>query len=161
MPYRSASYATPTGIGPNRRERRNGWTPSDDNSPDAFTFGQRCRLRVVEQSADASRRTHLANERTYLAWLRSGLAALAVAIATGGVVPDLISGPGWPFLALGVAFALLGVMLIAFGFVRQHQVERALAHGEYSPLDERITLVLTLGGCVLGVGTIIAIVFAT
>ncbi len=115
----------------------------------------------MAESEDASRRTHLANERTYLAWLRSGLAALAVSIATGGVVPDLINGSGWPFVALGVGFGVLGILLVAFGFARQRQVERALARGEYSSLDERIALVLTIGGGALGVGTILAIVFAT
>ncbi len=39
--------------------------------------------------ADATRRTRLANERTELAWWRTGLTALAVALAIGRVVPEL------------------------------------------------------------------------
>ena len=34
------------------------------------------------ETADALRRTRLANERTYLAWWRSALTALAVAVGT-------------------------------------------------------------------------------
>ena len=35
-------------------------------------------MEPPDQVADASRRTYLAGERTYLAWWRSGLTALAV-----------------------------------------------------------------------------------
>jgi uncharacterized membrane protein YidH (DUF202 family) len=37
---------------------------------------------------DDTRRTYLAEERTLLAWWRSGLAALAVASAVGRLVPS-------------------------------------------------------------------------
>jgi putative membrane protein len=40
-------------------------------------------------SGDASRRTRLANERTQLAWWRTGLTALAVGLAIGRVLPEL------------------------------------------------------------------------
>ena len=41
-------------------------------------------------------RSHLAGERTLLAWWRSGLAALAVSLAVGRVIPALIDGSkGW------------------------------------------------------------------
>ena len=36
---------------------------------------------------DVTRRTHLANERTYLAWWRTGLGCLAAGIGAGRVVP--------------------------------------------------------------------------
>ena len=42
-----------------------------------------------DEAGDATRRTHLANERTYLAWWRSGLTCLAVAFGTGKLVPSL------------------------------------------------------------------------
>jgi putative membrane protein len=38
---------------------------------------------------DATRRTRLANERTYLAWWRTGLTALAVGIGIGRIVPGV------------------------------------------------------------------------
>ena len=41
-------------------------------------------------AGDASRRTYLATERTFLAWFRSGLASVALAITIGRVVPELI-----------------------------------------------------------------------
>ena len=38
---------------------------------------------------DATRRTRLANERTYLAWWRTGLAALGLSVAIGALLPAL------------------------------------------------------------------------
>ena len=43
--------------------------------------------------ADSTRRTRLANERTYLAWWRTGLTTLAVAIGAGKIVPELTGAP--------------------------------------------------------------------
>lgn len=37
----------------------------------------------TDGAADALRRTRLANERTHLAWWRTGLAALAVSLGAG------------------------------------------------------------------------------
>ena len=51
---------------------------------------------AVAETADATRRTRLANERTYLAWWRTGLASLAVSVGTGRLVPALTNGPSGP-----------------------------------------------------------------
>jgi uncharacterized membrane protein YidH (DUF202 family) len=45
-----------------------------------------------EEVVDATRRTRLAGERTYLAWWRSALAAFAVSLGVGKIVPELTSG---------------------------------------------------------------------
>ena len=42
--------------------------------------------------ADVSRRTLLANERTYLAWSRTGLTAFGIAIGIGAIVPAVAGG---------------------------------------------------------------------
>ena len=62
----------------------------------------------VDEAHDATRRTRLANERTYLAWWRTGLTTFAVSVAAGKLVPELSSGAAWPFEAIGVAFAVVG-----------------------------------------------------
>ena len=55
---------------------------------------------------DPVRRTHLAVERTYLAWWRTGLTAFAVALATARVVPELANSKvQWPYTVLGIGFA--------------------------------------------------------
>lgn len=53
---------------------------------------------------DALRRTRLANERTYLAWWRTGLATIAVSRGAGKLVPELSTGAVWPFELVGIAF---------------------------------------------------------
>jgi putative membrane protein len=42
-----------------------------------------------DEARDATRRTRLANERTYLAWWRTGLTAFAVSLGAGKLVPAL------------------------------------------------------------------------
>ena len=113
---------------------------------------------VAVQAENATRRTRLANERTYLAWWRSGLAALAVGLAAGKLVPELSGGVSWPYELLGVGYSLLGVAFISYGHWRQHVVEDALRRGEWAPLDARAAGVLTLAGVLLGAGTIAVVV---
>ena len=109
---------------------------------------------------DATRRTHLANERTHLAWWRTGLTALAVGLAAGRVVPELAGGAAWPFQALGAGYAVLGLGLILYGHQRRTEVDQALARGEWAIFPQRVALVMTAAGLVLGAATIAAIIFA-
>src|SRR5919206_3837077 len=91
-----------------------------------------------DEARDASRRTRLANERTSLAWWRTGLTSFAVALGAGKLIPALADVPTWPYTVLGIGFASLGMAFIAYGFWRQLEVERALERGEYTRPDERI-----------------------
>ncbi len=108
-------------------------------------------------TADATRRTRLANERTYLAWWRTGLTALAVGVGAGRIVPALASGPRWPYTVVGVGFAVVGVALIAFGHLRRQAVEKALDRGEYVPLSGVAAVAFALAGIGLGIGVILVI----
>ena len=117
-------------------------------------------LILVVEVEDATRRTRLANERTYLAWWRSGLTALAVGIGAGKLVPELSTGAAWPYELLGAGYSLLGVAFIAYGHRRQLLVEEAVRRGEWAPLDSRVAAALTAVGLVLAVATIAVILFA-
>jgi putative membrane protein len=110
-----------------------------------------------DEAGDAVRRTRLANERTYLAWWRTGLTTFAVSLATGKLVPELSSGAAWPFEAIGVAFGVVGLLFIAYAYVRQKRVEEALARGEYAPFETHTAFVFAALGVVLGIGTITVI----
>ena len=108
---------------------------------------------------DATRRTRLANERTYLAWWRTGLAALAVCVGVGRIVPDVTAHAAhWPFEVVGAGYGVLGVAFVVFGYARVRMVERALAHGELPRLEERVQLALVAAGVVLGVATVLLVV---
>ncbi|MEA2126409.1 MAG: putative rane protein [Solirubrobacteraceae bacterium] len=65
----------------------------------------------------------LANERTFLAWIRTTLALLATGLA---VVEFLDSQPRWVRIAIGVPLMLLGAGASARSYARWERVERAL-----------------------------------
>ncbi len=109
--------------------------------------------------ADATRRTHLASERTYLAWWRTGLTALTVGIGAGKIVPALTSGTTWPYTVAGAGYALLGVICIVYAAVRRREVEEALARGEFVRPDDRVIAAMTVLGALLGL-FVLAIVIA-
>ncbi len=106
--------------------------------------------REFDEARDATRRTRLANERTYLAWWRTGLTALAVSLAAGKVVPTLAHTTRWPYAIVGAGFAALGVMCIGYGFWREREIERALREGRFASIDKRFSAILTAVGVILG-----------
>jgi putative membrane protein len=106
---------------------------------------------------DASRRTRLANERTYLAWWRTGLTAFAVALGTGRVAPELAHGASWPYEAIGTGFAVLGLAFTGYAFRRHIEVERAVSRGDYAPPDDRFLAMATVAGLVLGIALLVVI----
>lgn len=111
-----------------------------------------------EDVVDATRRTRLAGERTYLAWWRSALAAFAVSLGVGKVVPELTSGESVAYEVVGVGYALLGLAFIGYGYWRQRLMESALLEGRFVPFDSRAAFAFTIAGGVIGVATVIVIV---
>jgi putative membrane protein len=112
-------------------------------------------VRVAE---DATRRTYLANERTYLAWWRTGVTCLAVSFGAGRIVPALGNHTRWPYAVVGAGFALLGVAFMWVGARRQREVRAAVARGEFAELDDRLTNALTAAGVVLGLGILVLVI---
>jgi putative membrane protein len=110
--------------------------------------------REFDDTRDAARRTRLANERTYLAWWRTGLTALAVSLAAGRVVPTLSHGTAWPYEVVGAGFALLGVACIGIAYQREREIERALEQGKFATMSTRTTMLLTAFGVLLGLLTL-------
>jgi putative membrane protein len=114
-----------------------------------------------DEGSDATRRTHLANERTYLAWWRSGLTCLAVSFGTGKLVPSLSHETRWPYAVLGAGFAILGLTFIGYGFLRQRRVEAAVMRGEFERPDDRFIAIVTVFGVLLGAAVLVLVVVAT
>jgi putative membrane protein len=107
---------------------------------------------------DATRRTRLAGERTELAWWRTGLTALAVALGVGRVVPELNHGHArWPYVVAGVGYAIWGIVAIAYGSARGSAVEEDLSRGRVHHPPDWVLGLLTGGGIVLGAITAVLI----
>ena len=110
-----------------------------------------------DEAGDATRRTRLANERTYLAWWRTGLTAFAVSLGAGKLVPALTDETRWPYVAVGIGFAVLGVAFVAYGFRRMRDVDDAIARGEYVRPDERLMGFLAAVGVILGLALLVVV----
>jgi putative membrane protein len=106
---------------------------------------------------EGTRRTQLANERTFLAWLRSGLGALAVGLAIAKLLPTLHEGASWPYVALGVAFSALGLGLIWLGVWRTRAMDEALRRGEAAPMGDRVVILVGVLTGVLAVLTTLVV----
>jgi uncharacterized membrane protein YidH (DUF202 family) len=111
-----------------------------------------------DETGDATRRTHLANERTQLAWWRTGLASLAVGVGIGRVVPELGEGDHLAYGIVGAGFVVYGLLFILAGTWRQRQVESAVVRGRWHAQDATMVLVLTALGVALSVATGVLIV---
>jgi putative membrane protein len=95
------------------------------------------------ESDDVTRRTWLAAERTWLAWWRTGVAASALAIGIGRLLPETTHGARWPFRLLGIAYALLAVAILVVGARRQRRTAGALRRGAYAQLSSPLVMWLT------------------
>jgi len=102
---------------------------------------------------DTRARTHLANERTFLAWLRTGLSMIALGLGAAQFLqPDLLSG--FPVTTL---FAVLliggGIAMVAVGAVHYAEGRAEIDAGSFKPLTRAVFITATLVG-VAGVFTL-------
>jgi putative membrane protein len=122
----------------------------DTEAPDGGRF---------DEAGDATRRTHLANERTSMAWWRTGLTSVAVSLGIGKLIPDVgTTEHRWPYAAIGFAYALIGVVLMAYGTWRHRTVDQAIMRGAFVRPAPAFLWAVTGLGAVLGVLTAILIV---
>lgn len=98
----------------------------------------------------------LANERTFLAWLRTSLGLLAAAVAVVQLVPELVI-PGARHV-IGAILAALAIYTAAVGLYRWGKVDEAIRRGQPLP-RHRMPVWLGLGlilVAVLGFGLVIS-----
>jgi uncharacterized membrane protein YidH (DUF202 family) len=107
-------------------------------------------------TSDPSRRTQFAEERTLLAWWRTGIAAAAVALAVGGILPKLSQVPRDRALALGAGYGILALIFVIGGSLRNEASHKALEAGSFVKLSSRIVLAITCYTVVLIILTVVA-----
>ena len=115
---------------------------------------------AFDETKDAARRTRLANERTYLAWWRTGLTSIAVCIGLGRIVPGVTNVTKWPYELIGAGYGILGVGFMILAHVRVRAVEAAVDRDEFARFDARWAAGLLAAGTILGVGAIVLVIFA-
>lgn len=87
-------------------------------------------------------RFSLANERTFLAWIRTSLALIAGALAIDQLAPEIAPGP--VRIALCVVLAFLGAGLAALSYRRWGLMEAAMRNNQELPFSG-VMLVMTIG----------------
>ncbi|GAA4619925.1 YidH family protein [Saccharopolyspora hordei] len=105
--------------------------------------------RLYEQGEEPDPRFTLANERTFLAWIRTALALMAGGVGVEAL--NAVTGQPNPLrTALAVVLLLAGVLCSATAFTRWMATERALRRGRPLPAP-RLAPVLGYGLGVIGV----------
>ena len=99
----------------------------------------------------------LANERTFLAWQRTGLGLLAAAVGLVHYVPALCV-PG-ARQVLGASLGALALFTVAAGLHRWKQVDRAIRQGLPLP-RQRTPSHVSRALLLLGLVTVTLVVFA-
>jgi putative membrane protein len=108
---------------------------------------------------DSRARTHLANERTFLAWLRTGLGLIVVGLGAAQFLErDRELGAGVSVVsAFAVFLALAGTATVAIGAVHYVQGRERIEAERFRPAGWSVTVVaalVVLGG-LLAVGLVL------
>lgn len=113
-----------------------------------------------EKLATAKRNTsrvrdHLANERTYLAWMRTGISLMGfgvLIVRLRAFQPPLLATPGngWK---LGLIFAIVGLTTVFFSAQHYFASRYAIDADTYEPAD-RLIIAFSLAVTLLGAGVI-------
>jgi putative membrane protein len=114
------------------------------------------RLADAQSAADLEHdRTHLAAERTYAAWLRTGLSIAAGGIAIVRLLPEP-EEHSHLVLAIGGSFVLLGVGIITYGARQFTRTARRLREGgRPEPTTPRAAWAITVGLALLLVAVMV------
>ncbi|MGW5734231.1 MULTISPECIES: YidH family protein [Streptomyces] len=111
--------------------------------------------RIRDEGDTPDYRFSLANERTFLAWLRTALALIGGGFAVDQFLPDLRWG--W---RIGLALALLAAGVLSSLRAVNHWVrcERAMRRGEDLPVS-RFPTVLSLAVAVVALAMVVVVLF--
>jgi putative membrane protein len=113
--------------------------------------------RLLGGGTDPDPRFSLANERTFLAWIRTGLGLIALGVGVATFVSTQMARGVSLLLAAGLV--LLGGGISAASWFRWLRVERSMRRGEGIPAS-RLAPFLALSIALLAVLSVIGVVLA-
>jgi putative membrane protein len=88
-------------------------------------------------------RDHLANERTYLSWMRSGISLLGFGVLIVRIRvlrPPLAPQPPGQGWKLGIAFSVVGLLMVALSCLHYFGVRNDIEDDHYEPPDRWVLL---------------------
>lgn len=100
-------------------------------------------------------RDHLANERTYLAWMRTAVGLMGfgvVILRIRAFQPPSVPGPGFGW-KLGLIFSVVGLLTVLLSTLQYFTVRRDIEEDTYEPPD-RWVILFSLAIALLGAGII-------
>jgi putative membrane protein len=107
----------------------------------------------METDPDSRARTHLANERTYLAWLRTGITLIALGLAAAQFLDPGVM-PGVPVVGLlSTGVIVLGAFTVGVGLYRYRAGALRIDAQEFRPAGTSV-LVAALVAVVLALAAI-------
>ncbi|WP_347349952.1 DUF202 domain-containing protein [Intrasporangium sp.] len=110
---------------------------------------------LLPGGAEPDPRFTLANERTFLAWIRTGMALIAGGIAIEGFLADTLVTPLRTVFVIGLL--VLGLLVSVGAGLRWLRVERAMR--EKTPLPFPVLVPLLAVGGALAAALVLVIVF--
>lgn len=109
-----------------------------------------------EEGQEPDPRFSFANERTFLAWIRTSLALIALGLGIDSFATDI---PSWSRRSLAGLVTVLGGILAALSFGRWFRAELAMRRS--SPLPLNLLAPLLAYGLALMAGLVLVIVVAS
>lgn len=98
-------------------------------------IGRGRKISATEQAADQALkghiRTHLANERTFAAWVRTGISISMVGLVIARFLATQHSGLTRFFILLGDAYVLTGISILGFSAYNFFQAQRQIEAGQF------------------------------
>jgi uncharacterized membrane protein YidH (DUF202 family) len=121
------------------------------------------RLTFQLENKGSVARDHLANERTFLAWLRTSLSLITVGVAVAQLFRLQQAAGGHSYIddsstgkAIGVSLVVLGMVFILFGLVRYFVAQGWMIEGKF-PASRGIVVIASFSVLVVMLALLIAV----
>jgi len=100
---------------------------------------------IYESGHEPDYRFSLANERTFLAWVRTALALMGAGVAVEALDPV---EPPWLGTVIAVALVVGGTAGATMGWLHWARAERAMRHDRPLPTTPMLVVLVGLAACV-------------
>ena len=102
-----------------------------------------------QPDVESRTRTHLANERTYLAWFRTGITLIALGLAAAQFLTRVAAD--WPVVRmLATVLVVTGIFVVGVGFWRYRDGRERIEALDFRPANRSI-VVTSVAALVVGV----------